>query len=67
MIAQATHTYDSSQDFQLAKLLELVKQNNILDSLTQLKQLVPEYQPIDVNDFKVEDCEHHSKNSTPIN
>lgn len=57
MIAQATHTYDSSQDFQLTKLLEFVKQNNINESLKQLKQLVPEYQPIDVNDFKVSESD----------
>lgn len=52
MIAQATHTYDSSQDSQLTELLKLVKQNNICEALNQLKQLVPEYQPINVEDFK---------------
>jgi len=55
MIAQATHTYNSSQDSQLAELLELVKQNNMSKSLKQLKLLVPEYQPINVEDFKIEE------------
>lgn len=54
MIAQATHTYDSSQDTQLSELLQLIKQNNIKEALQKLKFLVPEYIPANIEDFKID-------------
>ena len=54
MIAQATHTYDSSQEIQLFELLQLIKQNNIQEALQKLKLLVPEYIPANIDDFKID-------------
>ncbi|MDT0294085.1 nucleoside-diphosphate sugar epimerase/dehydratase [Mesonia ostreae] len=65
MIAQATHMYDISQDSQLSELLKYVKQNNISDALKLLKRLVPEYQPIDLVDFKFSRSNPSSQKRTP--
>lgn len=51
MIAQATHTFNASKNNLLLNLLTHVKLNDFEKAIGCLQELVPEYTPIDINDF----------------
>ncbi|PZD77691.1 nucleoside-diphosphate sugar epimerase/dehydratase [Mesonia sp. K7] len=56
MIAQATHTFTASKNNLLSNLLQHVKLNDFEKAVLCLHELVPEYTPIDVNDFRFDEA-----------